>query len=206
MATLEEHICGLKDRLGVMQRLILGMAQEIDTLSEELGHEGQNTMAVTELTLPIQETGLESDRLASDDEQQSGASSKRLQNESSNQQRIPLFRFTVMHSQAPTVVATRLDAKQLLEAEIQKATQESAQGQAEGRFVIRNGCRYPINKRNGFVSDWSMGHSGCFLCENDHRFEYCNQRNDQGNFGVHRPEYKRVKRMEEPTDCVKQIY
>eukprot|EP00978_Attheya_sp_CCMP212_P023676 scaffold73017_cov61-Attheya_sp.AAC.1 len=27
MATLEERICGLKDRVGVMQRLILGMAQ-----------------------------------------------------------------------------------------------------------------------------------------------------------------------------------
>eukprot|EP00978_Attheya_sp_CCMP212_P001274 scaffold2630_cov72-Attheya_sp.AAC.4 len=189
------------------------MAQDIDTLSGELGHEDQNTMAVTELTLPTQEMGSELDQLGSDDEQQSSASSKRSQNESSNQQRIPLFRFTVMHSQAPNVVVTRLNAKQLLEAEIQKATQESTQGQAEGRFVIRNGRRYPINKGNGFVSDWPMGHSGCFLCGDDHRFEYCNWRNEQGgearfhaHFGAHRPEHKRVKRMEEPTDCVKRIY
>eukprot|EP00978_Attheya_sp_CCMP212_P003913 scaffold8358_cov70-Attheya_sp.AAC.1 len=204
MATLEERRCGLKDRVGMIQRLIWRMAEEIDTLSEELGHEGQNTMDVTELTLPTQETGSESDRLASDDEQQSAYTLVSIHGDAQS---------STMHSQAPTVVATRLDAKQLLEVEIQKATQESAQGQAEGRFVIRNGRRFLINKWNGFVSDWPMGHSGCFLCGDDQRFEYCNRRNEQGgkarfyaNFGAHCPEYKQDKRMEEPTDCVKQIY
>eukprot|EP00978_Attheya_sp_CCMP212_P006583 scaffold15278_cov37-Attheya_sp.AAC.5 len=169
-------------------------------------------MAVTELTLSTLETGSDSDRLGSGDEQQSSASSKRARSESSYQQRIPMFRLTVTHSQPLNVVATRLDTKQLMEAEIQRATQDAARGQAEGRFVINNGRRYPINKRNGFVSDWPMGHSGRFLRGEDHRFKYCSRRNEQGgkarfhsNFGAHRPEHKRVRRMEERADCVKRV-
>eukprot|EP00978_Attheya_sp_CCMP212_P009505 scaffold22459_cov54-Attheya_sp.AAC.8 len=45
-------------------------------------------------------------------------------------------------------VATKLDARQALEAIIRKATQATAQGQAEGRFLIRNGQRHPINQRH----------------------------------------------------------
>eukprot|EP00978_Attheya_sp_CCMP212_P044823 scaffold323975_cov58-Attheya_sp.AAC.1 len=45
-----------------------------------------------------------------------------------------------------------------MEAEILKA----AQGKAEGRYVMKHGLKHPINKRNGFVSDWPVGHSGCF--------------------------------------------
>eukprot|EP00978_Attheya_sp_CCMP212_P002623 scaffold5333_cov49-Attheya_sp.AAC.4 len=133
MVTLEERVCGLEDRVVVMRRLIMGMAQEIETLRGELGHEGQSTMAVTEAMLPTQETTAESDRLAADVGQHVSAGAKRSHNKSSNPQHIPLFRFTVVHIPASNVVATKLDARQLvLEAEIQKATQESTQGQAEG--------------------------------------------------------------------------
>eukprot|EP00978_Attheya_sp_CCMP212_P035167 scaffold151428_cov78-Attheya_sp.AAC.1 len=116
MATLEERVCELKYSVVVMQRLMLGMAQEIDTLSEELGYAdgdlvgytteqracrskrileqeravrnrafagGYSTMAVTELMLPTQETESDLDRLSSDEEQQSIASSKRARSGSS---------------------------------------------------------------------------------------------------------------------------
>eukprot|EP00978_Attheya_sp_CCMP212_P006589 scaffold15279_cov37-Attheya_sp.AAC.4 len=180
------------------------MAQEIDTLSEELGHAGgdlgytteqiacrskrieeqerairnrafaggHNTMTVTELPLSTLETGSDSDRLGSGDEQQSSASSKRAQSKSSYQQRIlPMFRLTVTHSQPLNMVATRLDTKQLTEAEIQRATQEAARGQA------------PESQRN------EQGGKARF----------------HSNFGAHRPEHKWVRRMEEPADCVKRV-
>eukprot|EP00978_Attheya_sp_CCMP212_P047993 scaffold458133_cov71-Attheya_sp.AAC.3 len=76
--------------------------------------------------------------------------------------------------------------------------------------MIRDGQRHPINPRNRFlVSDWPVGHSGgCFLCGDDHRFEHCSRRDEQGgkarfhaSFGAHRPEHiKRVKLMAKPTD------
>eukprot|EP00978_Attheya_sp_CCMP212_P024737 scaffold78230_cov61-Attheya_sp.AAC.8 len=161
MTTLEERIYGLEDRVVVMRRLMMGMAREVETLHGDLSYEGQGTMAVTtDVILPTQETTAESDRVNADGGQHARAATKRSQNESSNPQRIPLFRFTVVQSPASNVVAIKLDARQLLEAEIHKATQETAQGQAEGRFVIRDGRRHPINKRNGFVSDSPMGHSG----------------------------------------------
>eukprot|EP00978_Attheya_sp_CCMP212_P037367 scaffold175527_cov64-Attheya_sp.AAC.4 len=172
MATLEKHVGGLEDRVVVMQRLIMGMAQEIETLRGELGHEGQSTMAVTELVLPTQGTTAGLDRLAADGERHGRADKEA--------------------STASSRVTTKLDASQLLEAEIQKAMQETAQGQAEGRFVLRDGRRHPINKRDGLVSDWPNEQGG------KARF--------YANFGAHRPEHKQVKRMTEPTDCGKQIH
>eukprot|EP00978_Attheya_sp_CCMP212_P025738 scaffold83340_cov55-Attheya_sp.AAC.2 len=194
MTTLEERVCGLEDRVGVMRRLIMGMAREIEALRGELGYEGQGLMAVTDVMLPTQEATAEANGMGMGIGQQVRAAAKRSQSESSNSERIPLFRFTVA-----------------LEAEIRQATQATAQGQAEGRFMIRDGQRHPINLRNGFVLDWPVGHSGCFLCGDDHRFEHCSRRNEQGgkacfhaNFGAHRPEHiKRVKLMAKPTDCGK---
>eukprot|EP00978_Attheya_sp_CCMP212_P029005 scaffold101563_cov34-Attheya_sp.AAC.2 len=215
MTTLEERVCGLEDRVVVMCRLMMGMARDIEALrGEELGYEGQGTMAVTDVMLPTQEATAEADGVSADGGQHGRVAAKQSQSKSSNPQRIPLFPFTVVQSSASDVVATKLDARQLLEAEIRKATQETAQGQAEGRFVIRNGHRHPINKCNGFVSDWPMGQSGCFLCRDDYRFEHCSRWNEQGgkarfhaNFGVHRPEHtKQVKLMAELTDCGKRIH
>eukprot|EP00978_Attheya_sp_CCMP212_P002112 scaffold4357_cov59-Attheya_sp.AAC.2 len=216
MMTLEERVYGLEDRVVVMRRLMMGMAREIEALVRgELGYEGQDMMVVTDVMLPTQEATAEADGVSAGGGQHARAAAKQSQSESSNPQQIPLFRFTMVQSSTSDGVATKLDVRQALEAEICKATQETAQGQTEGRFIIRNGQRHPINKRNGFVSDWPMGHSsGCFLCGDDHTFEHCSRRNEQGgkarfhaNFGAHRPEHtKRVKLMAELTDCRKRIH
>eukprot|EP00978_Attheya_sp_CCMP212_P033294 scaffold133765_cov60-Attheya_sp.AAC.8 len=209
MTTLEERVCGLEDRVGVMRRLIMGMAREIKVLWGELGYEGQGLMAATDVMLPTQEATAEANRTGMGIGQQMRVAAKRSRSESSNSQWIPLFRFTVVQDSIADGVATQLDARQALEAEIRQAAQGTAQGQAEGRFIIRDGRRHPINPRNGFVSDWPVGHSGCFLCGDDHSFEHCSRRNKKGgkarfhaNFGAHRPEHiKRGKLMTKPTDC-----
>eukprot|EP00978_Attheya_sp_CCMP212_P021503 scaffold62849_cov42-Attheya_sp.AAC.4 len=211
MTTLEERVCGLEDRGGVMRRLMMGMAREIEALRGDIGYEGQGLMAATDVMLPTQEATAEANGLGMGIGQQVRAAAKRSRSESSNSQRIPLFRFRVVQNSIADGVATQLDARQALEAEIFQAMQATAQGQAEGRFMIRDGQRHPINPRNGFVSDWPVGLSGCFLCGDDHRFEHCSWRDEQGgkarfhaNFGAHRPEHiKRVKLMAKPTDCGK---
>jgi hypothetical protein len=50
MTTLVERVCRLMYSIVVMQRLMLGMAQEIDTLSEALGHAGGDPVYTTEQT------------------------------------------------------------------------------------------------------------------------------------------------------------
>eukprot|EP00978_Attheya_sp_CCMP212_P002309 scaffold4771_cov33-Attheya_sp.AAC.1 len=95
MTMLEERVCGLEDRVGVMRRLIMGMAREIEALRGELGYEGQGLMAATDVMLPMQEATAEANRTGMGIGQQMRAAVKRSRSESSNSQRIPLFRFTV---------------------------------------------------------------------------------------------------------------
>eukprot|EP00978_Attheya_sp_CCMP212_P043339 scaffold280983_cov71-Attheya_sp.AAC.1 len=152
---------------------------------------------------PTQGATAEANGMATCGGQHARVAAKRSHSESSNS--------TVVQNSMVDGVATKLDARQALEAEIRQAMQATAQGQAEGRFMIRDGQRHLINPRNRFVSDWPVGHSGCFLCGDDHRFEHCSRRDEQGgkarfhaNFGAHRPEHiKRVKLLAKPTDCGK---
>eukprot|EP00978_Attheya_sp_CCMP212_P010195 scaffold24472_cov76-Attheya_sp.AAC.5 len=59
MTMLEERVCGLEDHVGVMRRLMMGMALEIEALRGELGYEGQGLMAATDVMLPTQEATAE---------------------------------------------------------------------------------------------------------------------------------------------------
>eukprot|EP00978_Attheya_sp_CCMP212_P049697 scaffold698237_cov79-Attheya_sp.AAC.1 len=101
----------------------MGMAREIEALRGELGYEGQGLMAATDVMLPTQEATAEANGMGTGGGQHARAAAKRSQSESSNLQRIPLFRFTVVQNSMLDGVATKLDARQALEAEIRQATQ-----------------------------------------------------------------------------------
>eukprot|EP00978_Attheya_sp_CCMP212_P033528 scaffold135609_cov33-Attheya_sp.AAC.5 len=116
----------------------MGMAREVEALRGELGYEGQGLMAATDVMRPTQMATAETDGMVTGIGQRAMAGAKRSQSESSNSQRIPLFRFTVMQNSMVDEVAAKLDVRQALEAEIRWATQATAQGQAESRFMMRD--------------------------------------------------------------------
>eukprot|EP00978_Attheya_sp_CCMP212_P005579 scaffold12512_cov48-Attheya_sp.AAC.6 len=120
MTMLEERVCGLEDRVGVMRRLMMGMAWEIEALLRgELSYEGHAAMAATDVMLPTQEATAESNGMVTGSGQHARAAAKRSQSESSNSQQIPLFRFAVVQNSMVDGVATKLDARQALELTIE---------------------------------------------------------------------------------------
>eukprot|EP00978_Attheya_sp_CCMP212_P020778 scaffold59972_cov68-Attheya_sp.AAC.2 len=215
MAMLEERVCGLEDRVGVMRRLMMRMAWEIEALRGELSDDGQAAMAATDVMLPTQEATAEANGMVTGSGQHARAAAKRSQSESSTSQRIPLFRFTVVQNSMVDGVATKLDTRQALEAENRQATQATAQGQAEGRFMIRDGQRHPINLRNGLPSAGRTGREGSIPCElwststgTYKAGETHGEANGlrKSDCGAHQPEHiTRVKLMAKPMDCGKLV-
>eukprot|EP00978_Attheya_sp_CCMP212_P023734 scaffold73240_cov61-Attheya_sp.AAC.2 len=172
-------------------------------------------MVVTDMMLPTQEATAEANGMGMGIGQQVRAAVKRSRSESSNSQRadtsVSVHGGTRLNNSGWSVDTAGCEAG----TRGRNSSGDAGDCARASRRSIydKRGERHPINPRNGFVSDWPVGHSGCFLCGDDHRFEHCSRQNEQGgkacfhaNFGAHRPEHiKRVKLMAKPTDCGKRM-